>query len=367
MIRCIAVYPAENPESKTKQWEQYLTLAEKYGFQEVFSSIHIPELPLPAQIASVRSLSAMAHKHGMDLCVDIGGAYISEILKDRKALAAVKNCRIDTIRLDYGYKRDQIKQLYKKLDVKGFVLNASIYSYEEAEKEIQFLQSLSKDIVIRGCHNYYPLPETGLDASFAMQQDEVFKKWNIPVIYCIPSMTNPRLPMHAGLPTIEKHRYAGVSAVMLDLIHNFHCEAVMFADEFFNESEFAEAERILEKKTIAIPVLLNKASEEEREIILKKHVFRYDSNDSILRSQSSREMASFAKSVIPCSCTRRHIGDIIILNRNAKRYSGEMQVAEKEMPRSTMANVIGRIDHHSMELLSYCRYGYTYDFKEKES
>lgn len=50
MIRCIAVYPADNPASKTMQWEQYIKQAKANGFQEVFSSIHLPEFTLEKQI-----------------------------------------------------------------------------------------------------------------------------------------------------------------------------------------------------------------------------------------------------------------------------------------------------------------------------
>ncbi len=365
MIRCIAVYPADNPASKTMQWEQYIKQAKANGFQEVFSSIHLPEFTLEKQINSLLVLSELVHRYKMDLCVDIGGSYIAEILKNKELLQTIRKCRIDTVRLDYGYHHDQIALLYKKLKLKGFVLNASIYSAEEAEQEIQFLQSISSDLSIKGCHNFYPMPETGLDAEFAKEQDKVFKRYNLPVFYCIPSMTNPRAPMLAGLPTIEKHRYAGIESIMLDLIHSYDCDAIMLADEFCDESELIKINRILEKKPIPIHVLFYKVSSEEKEIVLKSHVFRYDSNSSILRSQTSREMACFAKQIIPCSCTKRHARDIVILNRNAKRYSGEMQVAECELPRSTMMNVIGKIDPQSMELLSYYRFGYTYEFLEK--
>ena len=46
MNSSIAVYPSVQWRQQTVLWADYLEKAGEYGFREVFSSIHLPELAL---------------------------------------------------------------------------------------------------------------------------------------------------------------------------------------------------------------------------------------------------------------------------------------------------------------------------------
>ena len=53
---------------------------------------------------------------------------------------------------------EQAEQIWREWQVKGFVINASIFNWEELVKlKTEFLK-LDAAVELRACHNYYPLP-----------------------------------------------------------------------------------------------------------------------------------------------------------------------------------------------------------------
>ena len=365
MLKSIAIYPCLDYKDRIQQWKDYLELAQRHGFNEVFTSVHLPEMTLVDQLNSLQALSELLLEFDMKLTVDIGGKYIKEVLNNEDHIATLNGCHINFIRLDYGYDHLDVERLYESVKIDGFVVNASIYKQAEIDQEIQFLKSLDQDILIKACHNFYPCPETGLDKAFALSQQRYFASKDILVYYCVPSQKYPRGPLFIGLPTIEAHRYTSISSVIIDLINNYACQAILLADVLYTSYDFEQIDAILNFKPLIIPIVFNeKATDIEKSLVLKTHQFRYDSNVSLLRSKTSRVMASFEMDVTPNNCIERPCGSIIILNTNSARYSGEMQVILQDRQASSYGNVVGKIDAYGLELLAYHRFGYVYQFEE---
>ena len=44
-------------------------------------------------------------------------------------------------------------------------------------------------------------------------------------------------------------------------------------------------------------------------------------------------------------------GDLVILNKNAKRYSGELEIIRKDIGKDKMRNIIGYIDKSQLGIL----------------
>lgn len=363
MIKTIAIYPAEKMnQSLADKWDKYISLAKEYGFNEVFSTMHLPELDLTTQIDCVVTIAELAQKHHMGFMIDIGGPFITQILENSSALERIKKIKIDFIRLDYGYNQQQIKELFDKLNIKGFVINASTYNQQQIEKEIAFFNSLP-DCELRACHNFYPREETGLTKEFALKQDSFFSKYDLVTYYMIPSHTNPRGPIFKGLPTIEDHRYKDIVSIALDLINNYNVQAIMLADEFFSEEELSCLKNAIEGEIITIRCQVD---DSYKDLVLKKHIFRYDSYPKCLRSKSSRQMAEFAQEIEPDNTIVRKKGAITIDNRNYQRYSGEVQIVMVDLPKDERVNVIGEVNPEDLEKLNYYQYGYVYEFVEKK-
>lgn len=374
MIKCVAIYPDHITEEYKEKVKTAVKRAKDHHFDEIFTSIHLPEYSLEEQLECFRLITEEAKSFGLEVTADIGGAYISDILKNPRLLAGVRELPPDFIRLDYGYEKDQVKALYEQLPLRGFVINASIYSEKEVDENMAFFHSLGNEIEIRACHNFYIREESGIDGAYALQQDSYLKKYQIPIYYCVPSYSSPRGPLNLGLCTLEKHRNQRISHVLSDLYLNYHLTAFMMADEWLTEEEYREAEETLRLLTepleneIEIDVrFLENVSEEERKVVLGRHQFRNDSPDQFLRSKSSREMAEFGCLIDENHTEIREEGAITIDNKQNKRYSGELQVVTEKAERKDSVNVAAKLAYPE-DLIKLMRFreGIVYHFREAE-
>lgn len=119
---------------------------------------------------------------------------------------------------------------------------------------------------------------------------------------------------------------------------------------------------ILHKKELVLHVsFLENATKEEKQLLLGRvHAIRYDSNSRILRSQSSREMAEFAKKIKAHNTVERKALTITIDNENYLRYSGEVQFVLQDLPSDERVNVAGCIAKEDAWKLQYYREGFAY-------
>lgn len=347
MIKCVAIYPHHIDDTYKDKVSETVSLAFKHGFNEIFTTLHLPEYSLDEQFSCFEIIAEETRKYNLDLMVDIGGNFIKQLLNDEDKLNKIKESKLDFIRLDYGYNLEQVKKLYNLLKVRGFVINASMYTKKQIDETIVAFKDIDPNIEIRAFHNFYVRKESGLDDLFATKQDSYFEEYNIPIYYCIPTHSNPRGPVFEGLCTIEKHRYLPLKDIITDLVVNHDLKAFLMADEWLNEEEFNEVETVLNKlenKDNKILVeFFETASNSEKDIVLGKHIFRYDSPLSNIRSRSSRQMAEFASSIDPSNTIERKAGYITVDNSLYKRYSGEMQVILKDMDKDERVNVVAKL------------------------
>lgn len=371
MYRIISIYP--NLENNyLSKCEEYIKLSKQYGFSEVFTSLHLPEVELDIQISFLYDLANIVSKYNMTLIADIGGKSIKEIIKNKNLLDKLNV--VDYFRLDYGYDHQDIKYLHDYLNNKGFIINASIYNSEESRIEVEFIRSLNAEV--RACHNFYPRVESGINEDLVLIQKKIFNELNVPIYYCVPSQNNPRGPIYKGLPSIESHRYLDIKEVISQLINKYHADGIMFSDNFYSEEEFKKTKNIEDKeydvKDILIPKYSNEHINEKihvhtfndlyDDIVYQTHIFRYDSNSKFLRSKSSRTMAEFAKSIEPLNCIERKAGYITIDNRLYERYSGELQVVLIDSPADKKVNVVGYIEQADIDKLKEYRNNHSYTF-----
>ena len=368
MHQCISIYPNKTQENTSSQIHEYIALAKLYGFNEVFTSINLPEWSIEDQLNYLELIAEAAHQHNMELTADIGGPFIRKVLQDESSLLRIKNTRLDYLRLDYGYDFKQLETLYHQLNLKGFVINASMMKEAEIRHHLEQFHQIDSAISIRACHNFYVREESGLDSDFALSQTQLFKKYDIPVYYCAPSYDHPRGPLCLGLPTLEHHRYQPLDFVLLELIHRFHADGILYSDEWMSENLFKLIQQVTKDNLIQISVILRgNLTEIEKRIVISKHIFRYDSNQNYLRSRSSREMAEFAHKIVPDHCVERNAGCITIDNERYLRYSGELQVVLQDAKQDDRVNVVAHLqDLSDLKKLAYFREGYTYELIEAD-
>lgn len=341
----ISVYPDFSDEQDMLRVNEYIKAAADLGYGEVFSSMHLPELVYTHNLEGIRHLGVFVRECGMDFTLDISGEMLRSILQNVSLSAVMKDIPISYLRLDYGYSLNQIKEVIDKFGIKGFMLNASVLTDWEIKQAVTQLKTYDKSIHFKACHNFYPRPETGLSLNFMIQRSLQYKPYEIPVTACVGSMTNPRLPLKMGLPTVEEHRGKNIEAATMSLLATEAVDAILIGDSFASADELlAVSQRCLGKP---VPLHIEPESnicELERQIIFSGvHHSRPDAAACSIRSQTSRQMASPGISVPKGNIKPRSRYSVTIDNERYLRYSGELHIITKNLPGDERVNVVGHI------------------------
>lgn len=240
--------------------------------------------------------------------------------------------QIDVLRLDYGFKDEDILNLINK----GYLieLNASTISSNTLEYLINHDVDMKK---IRVSHNFYPKPFTGLSHQEVEKKNRTLKKYDLTIMGYIASTTGKRPPIYEGLPTLEYHRYYPVGTALQEMkLLGF--DEVFFGDGFVSRSELDE---LTEYSVITIPIIVKKGiSEIERQLLLKKHRSRTDESVYLKRSTMYRNKGQEIKQF---NNIKRKYKDIVIDNKLFKRYVGEVCIVMSNgLGQDERVNVVAR-------------------------
>ncbi|MTI94722.1 MAG: DUF871 domain-containing protein [Firmicutes bacterium] len=361
----ISVYPEAN--DRFCEQKNYIALAKLQGYSQIFSTLHLPELPLESMLEYARNLSSVVTEHQMQLTLDVSATKVREIAQAESYINKIKDTSIDYIRLDYGFTEHDLKLLKDCLNVNGLVLNASTLSASEIDDFLEIITKAGFDMRnLKACHNFYPREETGLSMEFLIQKCQLYKKYNIPVTTCIASHTKPRGPLYAGLPSVEKQRYSSPGRAAAELMATGVVDEILFGDSFVSAEELSEVAAVIDSGCVElrIKMLSNKITEMERAIIVEQlHLARPDQAEFSIRSQSSREMASFAARVEARSPEPRIKYAVTIDNEKYLRYSGELQILLADLPEDERINVVGHIVSEDHDLVHMIKPGTTFRFQ----
>lgn len=361
MKLALSVYPQDINDPYLAQ---YLDNARKLNYQEVFSSIHLAEYDVAIQIEQLYELSKLIKSYDMTLCVDIGGAMIKRLITDKTLSDKLKACEISALRLDYDYDHQAILILSEMLDLKRFIINASLLDRDK----ISALLALSDKIKWEAWHNFYPRPLTGISYDFYYQQSLLFKEKGIAVGAFICAFNKPRGPLHAGLVTIERHRDISIAEAAYELMASKVCDKLIIADPLASQFELESLASINSNEPFVLNIkCANDISDAERELLFNGlHQVRYDNSEYALRLITSRNMAEQGKMIDPRLSKARKVGDVTIDNSGYKRYSGEVQLIIKDCPLDERVNIAASIAKEDLWLLKYLTNERYFYFKEKE-
>ena len=362
MIKSVAIYPEVISDKYLKQIKEYISLLDSYNYNEIFTTVHLPELSFEIQLECLKKIITEAQDSKLDIVTDVGGKYVKDLIN-----SDIQG--IDYIRLDCNFELSEVRELYSKLHLKGFIINASTYNEKEFTEFLKELKNIDEKMEIRCCHNFYVKEESGLDDIFAIKEDMMIKKHNLPVYYCIPSHNNPRGPLYLGLCTLEKHRHMTLDDIVADLYLNYEADGYLLSDMWFSKEELDLIDKTLNSLNVKLtnPVFIDirldeDITEAEKDIVLKEHVFRHDSPYNLLRSSSSRRMAEFANELPKRNTVKRKRGAITIDNILNRRYSGELSIVLDERGTDDRVNVVGYVDEKDIVKLRRYKEGYRYQF-----
>ena len=388
MIRLgVSLYPEQET---AEQIENYLQLAQKYGFTKVFTSLFSVEGSKEEIIKYFRDLSDVAHRYGMEVYGDCNARFFIQIGATPDDLSVFKEMGLDVLRLDLMFNDERDVALVNNDQGLGVQLNASLIP---AVKHVIELGGDRSRII--GSYNFYPLRNTGAGSEDVYEANRFFQSEGMKTQIFISSNVEGAhgpWPISDGLPTIEADRDLHIG-LQLRHVYALGCEEVIIGNAFASEEELKELSDTVkeiyvyaEDKPFYFPGLRNEIpigdiervpltiepsddlsdSEKELLFVFKGHnVSEY--THTIIRSRWGR--MDFRYTPIPVrACDKEYFepGDVVILNDNVGRYKGEVHIVVKPIRNDGTMNYAGKIAEEEMFLLDYLKYRTNIGFITKQ-
>ena len=304
----------------------------------VFLSLHISEEFDSSFCARAREACHALADMGYRIIADVSVKTVTQFgCTDLTELA--ENLRLWALRIDYGFSSSEIAAMAQKMPI---VLNASTTTAEDAA-------AIAKNgRLVMAMHNFYPRPETGLDADYLRETTEGLKRAGLKVLAFIPGDTQKRGPVFDGLPTLEAHRNVLPSAAFADLALSYGIDEIFVGDPGLSEKETERILRFCREGILSIPCQIR---ENWHHLYGQVFTCRIDSPKRLVRFQESRVYSCQGQSTEPCNCIARGIGSLTVDNLRYGRYSGELMLVRSDLPADERVNVIGQVPENALALL----------------
>ncbi|WP_311515994.1 MupG family TIM beta-alpha barrel fold protein [uncultured Anaerococcus sp.] len=299
------------------------------GFDLLFTSIHYQGGK--EVLAKFSRLYDKAKERGLRVCVDLN----KEVLDENPDLLS----KDLIIRLDYGFSPADMANLSKRAKIS---INASTIACDLLE-EIMGCGANKENIL--AIHNFYPLDFTGLAVDFFKKRNDLFKSFGIEVAAFVPGNTDLRGPVYKSLPSLEGHRMKNPYTCYLDLVRTCGLTSVIIA-EGISDRELSYIKAFKEDGTISLRVSMDEPYKS-----IKGMKVRSDLSDYIIRNERCyknipSDLPAFVKK-----------GDILICNEKSGRYSGELELAKKDLGLVYDRNIIGKVSKAYVDVLDYIEGG----------
>jgi len=379
------------PEQETaQQIEDYLRLANSYGFTKVFTSLFSVEGSKEEIISYFKGLSDIAHRYDMEVYGDCNARFFMQMGADPEDLSIFRKMGIDVLRLDLMFNDERDVKIVNNEEGLGVQLNASLIP---AVKRILELGGDRSRII--GSYNFYPLRNTGADSQSVRSANRFFKQEGMKTQIFISSLvkgSHGPWPVSDGLPTIEEDRDLPVG-LQLRHVLALGCDEVIFGNAFASKDEFKEISETMKQIYVygedrpfyfpgirdqipignieRIPLTIELAegiSDTEKEILFD--FTKHNSSEYthiIIRSRWGR----FDYRPIPIEprkCDKEYFeeGDVLIINGNVPRYKGEVHIVRERIRNDGTQNYVGRIVEQEIFLLEYLEYMVNFGFVPKQ-
>lgn len=326
---------------------EYIQNARKTGFENVFTSLHIPEADYKIAINEFKVMVDFARKLDMRVTADISPRtfkYLGASMGDFKAL---KDLGLYGIRVDFGFSPGEIAGFTRNPYEMKIEINASTVTQKFLE---EFEQQNPDYSNFQACHNYYPRLNTGISPETYMYKNSLLKKYNIILSAFIPSQSNRRGPIFEGLPTLERHRFME-PRIAAKYLFATGMDNVIFGDSIPSWEEMTEVGR-LDENMLEFRIDTYTDCDIEKAIMFNGvHQNRPDPAEDVIRSTSSRETLPRGTKIQPYNNIERDIGHVTIDNSDYLRYCGELEICRKRLPADKRVNVVGKIIDEEIFLL----------------
>ena len=334
-----------------KEFEPYIQKVHKIGFLSIFTSLHIPEDDPSLYKERLQELGALASKYEMELMADISPKSLDHLGFTWDNVEGLLEWGVTGLRVDYGIDDKIIAQISTKMKV---ALNASTLTKEGLAR---MKDAGLRTKAVEAWHNFYPRPETGLDATEFIEINRWLRDEGLTVMAFIPGDGKRRGPLFEGLPTLEDHRDLSPFAAYLDLMKNGFVDKILVGDIELDEKSLEQFSSFKNGTYL----LHAEAAENDKsllDILETTQTNRWDSARDCVRSMESREYGLIGtRPVVSFNTIERVAGSITVDNEKYGRYQGEIQITKRNLSADEKVNVVGRVIEQDISLLHYIRGG----------
>ncbi len=356
----VSLYPDHSDLDKD---QEYLKLAQKYGFTRIFMSmLEVTEEPAIIK-EKFRHLIDFAKELGFETILDVAPAIFEQLEISYDDLSFFHETGADGIRLDLGFDgRKEALLTYNPYRL-AIELNMS--------NDVAYLENIlshqANQPFLYGCHNFYPQEGTGLPYDFFKACSERFKKHGIRTAAFVTSQVGKMGPwdINDGLPTLEMHRHLSVETAAKHLFATNLIDDVIIGNAYASEEELQALAALDRYQTTFTVDFVSDVNEVEREIVLnEQHIRRGDITEQVIRSTEVRKKYSQQSNPVHDTTFAFELGDIVIGNDHFGKYKNELQIVLT--PHSdSRKNKVGSIIPEEKILLEFIQPWSKFKFIEK--
>lgn len=343
-----SVYPAH---AKLDDNLEYIDKANKYGYKRIFTCLLSVDGDKKKIIEEFKKTIIHANNYGMRVIADINPEIFKYLEVSFEDLAVFKDMGLYGIRLDNGFSGSE--ESIMSFNKYGLKIEFNMSSGTKYIDNVFSYKPNSENVL--GCHNFYPHRYSGIGYDHFMECNKQFKRYNIRTAAFVSSSTAKYgpWPVSEGLCTLEEHRNLPIQVQAKHLFNTNLIDDVLIANAFASEQELKALSEVNPDILTFKINIEDGISDAERSVILDNlHFNRADLSEYMIRSSKTR-VKDPGDGFKPFNTKDIKRGDITIDNVNYKNYTGELQIALKDMKNYGNTNVVGRIDEDEIFLIDY--------------
>lgn len=318
----------------------YLIAMRNAGFTTVFTSLHIPEDDPEVTRNRLSELVKWCKNLDLEIIADVSEKGMKRIGVDIKDVGQVQGLGLTGLRIDDGINMAIVAKLSKSMPI---ALNASTITADELTSLKEHNAAFDH---LQAWHNYYPRPETGLDATWLDEKNQWLQSYNLQTMAFVPGDARLRGPLNESLPTLEEQRHENPLAAVLEL-KKLHCDHVFIGDAGLKETTLKSFTNYIKKNIISLHI-----DRDLPELLDNSWHNRPDVARDVIRLREARERQLFdtqpQETALP-----RLIGSITCDNDEYLRYKGEIQITKRDLPADKKVNVLARVVQSDFSLLKF--------------
>ena len=349
----ISIYPEK---SDLGQLKSYIKKAHECGFRRIFSSFLFADKENAEDVKNkFIEVNSFAHDLGFEIIVDVNPRVMKALDIKYDNLNFFKSLYADGIRLDMGFSG----------------LEESLMTFNEENLKIEINMSMDTHMIdnimdyqpnkynLIGCHNFYPHRYSALDVDFFMRTTEKYNKYKLRTAAFVTSQNHDTFgpwPVAEGLPTLEIHRNLPIDVQIKHFILMDNIDDIIISNCYPSYEELDKISKLsLDKVSFDVNLFDGITDLMEKIVLDKKHFYRGDHSDYLIRSTQSRVKYKGESFPVVNAPTKIKKGDVIIEADGYGHYTGELQIAKKDMVNSGLSNVVGRICEDEIFLIDYLK------------